>query len=153
MATPKLATNQSPLSLGFPNSKDKLLPYSEALTQIVILGGKTLYLLLLFSLLVLSFAVWIWIASFRNGWSLLDWFLSTEREQRTSEQFAYGLFYGLIVIITSPVLLFSDWSQKQLQCWLPQWMQPGNIPAREIIENRLGIQLDENFPFLKEPKP
>lgn len=117
---------------------------SDTASQGLILFGKIIWLLLLISLFALSFIVWIWIASFRGGWRFWSWATSRPHPQQVS----IGLFYGLIILAISPFFLFVDWTQKQFDRVLPEWMKlPAQVPFRQLFEQRLGITLGEELPF------
>lgn len=155
MATSHLATPQHRTALGFSSgfrNDDAVSMVSETLIRFVALVSRAVLSVVLVALVLLSFVAWIWIASFRNGWKLWDWYQAQTDDQYKDERVSYSLLYGLIIFFVSPVILFSDWSQKRLQQWLPDWMKsPVNLPVRQIIEDRLGIQLGEAFPNLDQP--
>jgi hypothetical protein len=149
MFTPNLTTvqNSSLRTLPSPDDSDRvyMLNY-KWMIELVTVIGKALFLLFLVILLALSLVTWVWIVSFRAGWQTCHWLLNSGKE-RTNEQISFGLLYGLIILLISPVVLVYEWSQKQRQRYLPTWMQPSiNIPLRQIIEDRLGIQLGDEFP-------
>lgn len=120
-------------------------PYT--VSQGLMLVGKILWLLLLIGLFALSFIVWIWIASFRSGWRFWSWVESRPHPQQVS----IGLLYGLIIVAVSPFFLFVDWTQKQFDRVLPEWMKlPAQVPFRKLFEERLGIKLGDEMPFFLE---
>jgi hypothetical protein len=137
----------SSLSKGFSvSSGGSSNQATYALSQTLIQLGKIILLILLISLFILSFVVWVWVASFRSGWRFWTWV-----ENRDSQQISVGILYGISVLVISPFFLFVDWSQKQFERVLPDWMQlPGQFPLRQLFEERLGIKLGEEFPFFIE---
>ena len=121
---------------------------SGTISQALMLLGKVLWFLLLLSLLVVSFIVWLWVISFRSGWRFWNWV-----ENRDNQQISAGLIYGISVLLISPFFLFVDWSQKQFSKVLPEWMKlPAQVPLRQLFQERLGITLGDEFPFFIEPK-
>jgi hypothetical protein len=124
---------------------DEQFPF--AISQSLMLVGKIAWLLLLLGLFGLSFIVWIWIASFRGGWRFWSWAESRPHP----EQVSTGLLYGVIILLVSPFFLFVDWTQKQFDKVLPEWMKlPAQVPFRQLFEERLGIKLGEELPFFIE---
>lgn len=130
------------------NSFNEQFPYT--LSQSLLLIGKISWLLLLIGLFVLSFVVWIWLASFRSGWRFCSWAETRPQPQ----QVTIGLLYGLIILVTSPFFLFVDWAQKQFDKVLPEWMKlPAQVPFRQLFQERLGITLGDEFPFFIDKDP
>jgi hypothetical protein len=127
---------------GSNGSGNEQFPY--AVSQSLMLLGKITWLLLLLGLFALSFVVWLWIASFRSGWRFWSWAETRPHPQQVS----IGIFYGIIILLVSPFFLFVDWSQKQFDRVLPEWMKlPAQIPFRQLFEERLGIDLGDELPF------
>ncbi|MDJ0716944.1 MAG: hypothetical protein QNJ54_22465 [Prochloraceae cyanobacterium] len=139
-----------PSDLYVPSVKDERqgISYSYTLGRIFIPVGQTVWLLLLLLLLVVSLFVWLLIASFRSGWRFYDWAVNPELTIQTRPLY---LVYGLIVILVSPLALLLNWLQKKLHRW---WgiSFPPQVDVRQIIQAQLGIELDNKFPFLCEPK-
>lgn len=127
------------------DSKDQVI---HSISYSLILIGKVLWLLFLVALLVLSLIVWFWVISFRSGWRFWTWV-----KERDNQQISAGILYGLSVLIISPFFLFVNWAQTRFDKVLPEWIQlPTQFPLRQLFEERLGIQLGEEFPFFIEQK-
>ena len=133
------------------NNANDQFPF--ALSQSLLQVAKVIWLALLLGLFFLSIIVWIWIASFRNGWRFGDWVKSRARAHESSEQVTIGLLYGLIIVITLPFFIFVDWAQKTFDKVLPEWMKlPAEVPIQKAFKQRLGIDLGDEFPFFVEEK-
>jgi hypothetical protein len=148
MSGPIMASPTSALKRIFVESNGDFGSHlSYSISQVLVLFGKILWLLLLLTLFAASFVVWLWVISFRSGWRFWNWV-----ENRNNQQISTGLVYGISVLLISPFFLFVDWSQKQFSKVLPEWMKlPAHIPLHQLFEERLGITLGDEFPFFVEP--
>ena len=141
----------SSLGKSFPGSNGdtaNLFPDAVSISQLLILIGKVLWLLLLLTLFSLSLVVWLWVVFFRGGWRFWSW--AYDRRDRPWK-IVTGILYGFAVLAIAPFLLFLNWAQKQFKQLLPKWMQlPAQIPIRQLFDQRLGITLGNDFPFFIE---
>lgn len=145
MANIELAQSQSPKLFNSlqGNSSNASLIYASG--QILSFIIRVAWLALLLVLLATAFIVWIWLYSFRSGWQFWDWVYQSKDSATLTPQ----LFYGLIILFVSPLILFAEWSQKVIQQWLNVPF-PLKVDLRQIVESQLGVKLGENFPFLRE---
>lgn len=120
------------------------IPSSDAISNVISLIGKIFWVLFLLTLFALSIVVWVWIASFRSGWQFWDW-----AKEKKDAAISTSLFYGLIILMISPIVFFFDWAQQMLP---EHWVKiPAEVPLRDYLEMQLEINLGESFPF--SPKP
>ncbi|MGC1310440.1 MAG: hypothetical protein WA885_24685 [Phormidesmis sp.] len=143
MTSVMVPSKTSALKQGNLIGGDSEISSSDAISKALVLIGKMFGLLLLLALFALSLVVWVWIASFRSGWQFWDW-----AKEKKDAAISTSLFYGLIVLMISPIVIFFDWSQQVLPGWLKL---PTDVPLRDYIEQQLDIDLGEGFPF--SPKP
>lgn len=121
------------------------MPSSAAISNLVSFVGKIFGILFLLTLFALSIVVWVWIASFRSGWQFWDW-----AKEKKDEAISTSLFYGLIILMISPIVFFFDWAQQMLP---EHWVKiPAEIPLRDYLEKQLKIDLGESFPFSPNPE-
>ncbi len=110
--------------------------------------AKFLWLLFLVVLLSVTFIVWIWIVSFRAGWSLWGWYVTN---RATEQQMAVGILYGSIISFVSPFVLFFNWAQeflKQETGWSELF--PSQLNLLKSVGEHLDIKLGSQFPYLIE---
>ncbi|MEL6939835.1 MAG: hypothetical protein AAFO84_11655 [Cyanobacteria bacterium J06598_1] len=113
---------------------------SDAVSKLLLLIGRMLWLGFLLGLFILSLAVWIWIASFRSGWRFWEWV----KEDREEGAVSVSLVYGLIILFISPVVVFFEWTQK----FLPEGFRiPMDKSITQLIQDQLHIDLGDSFPF------
>jgi hypothetical protein len=125
-----------------------------ALAKTLSFFGRIIGFFVLITLLVVASVVWIWITSFRRGWEFWTWVDQNLKpaDSESQTKLALNLVVELIIIFISPVALFADWSQKQLQKWLGISF-PSEVDIRSIIEKQLGIKnLDNKLPSLTKAK-
>jgi hypothetical protein len=139
-------SSSSALSRSISTSSDSTDQVLYSLSRFLVFVGKVLWLLFLIALFALSLVVWLWVISFRSGWRFWMWV-----EERDNQQISAGIFYGLLVLIITPFFLFVNWAQQRFDQVLPEWVKlPAQFPLRRLFEERLGIQLGEEFPFFIE---
>lgn len=118
-----------------------------SLGKVFFLTAKFFWLLALLALLIVTFIVWIWIVSFRTGWKLWEW---VDRS-KSPEQVTAGFWYGCIISIISPFVLFFNWAQELLkQAKLLPESFPPQVNLLKIVEKHLEINLCSDFPYLPE---
>ncbi|WP_413264452.1 hypothetical protein [Floridanema flaviceps] len=123
------------------------ISFAYSLGNVFFLLAKSLWFFALLALLLVTFIVWIWIVSFRTGWYIWEWFARTGSD----EQAAVGFYYGIIITLVSPFVLFFNWAQDLLKSvkLLPQSF-PSQTNLLEVVEKHLEIKLCTQIPNLVE---
>lgn len=151
MSKPQNAISQiSPISSvgSYFDGEETGISLAYSLGNVFYLAAKFIWLLFLVALLSVTSIVWIWIVSFRAGWSLWEWIW---KNRATDEQIAVGVLYGFIISFVSPFVLFFNWAQQFLKQakMLPQSF-PRQVNLMKSVEKHLEIKLGSKFPYFIE---